>query len=62
MEALVRVIPFRNFLSYILNRNKDIRFRDFSEIIQTIFTNTNSENIVIQNANNSIYKVNTELF
>ena len=47
MESLVRVIPFSNFIGYVLGKQKDLRFREFQELIMTIFANVHSENVVI---------------
>ncbi len=29
MESLVRVIPFQNFIAYILSKQRDLRFKEF---------------------------------
>eukprot|EP00347_Sterkiella_histriomuscorum_P024298 403331615 len=61
-DALIRKIPFRNFLNHLLSRNKDLEFQEYQDIILQLFGQANSECLILQNANNSIYKVNTELF
>jgi hypothetical protein len=62
LEQLIRFVPFKMFLLHLCDKNKDIFFRDLYGIIQQVFFKHTSESIVLLNANNSIFKVNTELF
>lgn len=62
VDFLIRVIPFKNFLNHVLETRRETELEELYEIISKLFGNIQGEQIVLLNANNAIYKVNTELF
>ena len=59
---MIRCLPFKHFLDHLLLSHRDLTFADMRETISELFTTKLSEQLVLINANNSVYKVNTELF
>lgn len=62
IDALLRVVPFKNFVNHVLEKEKNINFGELQDVILKLFQNTHGEEIVLMNANNAIFKVNSELF
>lgn len=63
VQTMVAVIPFKQFLdSYLFKKQKDVMFKDMEQVIEGIFNDTASEQIVLHNANNASFNVNTQLF
>ena len=59
---LIEVIPLRSFLEHIVSKKKHIRFKEYKKIVLSMFGNKLQENSVLSNANNAIFKVNSDLF
>lgn len=62
MEDMVRVLPFQRLLGHVFETHKGMQLLDLHEIVDRVFDNFKGEQIVLFNANNAIFKVNTELF
>lgn len=52
-EELVAAVKFENYMKYILDKNRRVRFREFGPIILLKFDNALSEFNVLHNASNA---------